>query len=1547
MKKGILIVLLLAAILSAQEWTVNLGVIQGDMEDTVFVSFGVASTATDDFDASMDIVFPMAPPSGMYAYFPIDAPDHPGISMLGRDIRSSHASSHDWELHIDRDMTGLPTRIEWDMETLPMSELLELATSMEIAAQYPGIEVEDWIDMSSVGSIDIGAGMIVYLHVELATETAVAPEITFIHPEDGDVDVSTMEPLRFHIENEESGVDISSLLLIIDGDTIAHGDMSFSEIEYGYEVQYIPEGNWLYSDVINGTIIASDMSDPAEWMEPFEFSFSIETEGEDEEPPYFELLSISEVERFEPIYINVIDEGSQVDVESIELYIDGEVYEDYTATLYEGEPPYYSLTIEPPLYGWESCSELEIEVYACDDQDEPNCGEDEFVVDIVCDEFPEWAFLLDIWTALGGDTTNNTISFGLSDDATWRYDPGVDIAMTLPLFSSFGYLDIEDPATPYVTKLQKDMKAPASTVTWLIKYNNPRDICGVNWSLENLMDLEDMLGGRFRIGYGPDASHMSWNDMRRRSGIQFDPEDDVHVKFSFGTVDTLPPFVQNIMPHPDSIELGLPGESTISFDVVDLMNGINPSTFELWVEDEMVSSEYIDETLLSDGIHYEYNAPEPFDFGTYDIMVHICDYNLPVANCTDITWTYEFIPCLDELNVELHLADTDAEGDTTGRGYLVFGAAPGAEIGRDDHDEPTFRPPTGTFFYFPIEDAVYDHLGVDIRPACAGGQLWRIGAEAVSGGHLKVNWDSSDIPPSDRWTIGIGSSPIGAGVPDDSEFYDMSTMENFSYTGGEVCYIKTLDTPSYCAIGYVEAEMADESTEVSITCIERDLTVSVFAGDSFQICGLMDGTYSFLYESDGYVSHTIRDIIIDGEDAHICPVVLERQLANVEGIVLIDDMPIEGITVTIGEESSVTDSGQYRIEGLYPGEYDICLIDLPGCLPDTCVSIDISAGDNLIDLFLTQPRYRITGNASFGGEAMEGIEISWCDSDSAITITDVEGDYLIDGLTCGEYCLRFTTEDGAEIDTSIYLDDDLVLDVDIPSLYFSIAGIVTNDCGREDAAVRVLLTFLEDSARTTEIDSSGYFEFSSLLNGEYFIKVQTDYMTEWAESLVLDGEDIELDIELACLLPVIGLDVEGQEVERPYEPGDFNITVSWMISPSVPEIDSFVVLRSSTDFELPYEAERIARVVYPTMEYIDTDIEPFTEYFYAVIPYYSSVPHLGMMGEVESDMAEVHPDQSTILIVDWDDSATPLDGLGAEIGIADILDNPSLDYTGEYTVTPQNISSFEGYQLSDYSSIFIVLGINDDENPVMPVSMVEALIAYSEEAEGGMIYIEGPDVGNLFRTVGGVHRDFLESFGIRWIPMYDGEPETEGNVETLEMAGSFFGEDFTAPYLYMSLADRSVDYFTLITAEEVMRSQDGNIRGAMRMLSSDVKMIVSSVYLGAIGDMNTKVRIMGRYLEVDDIDEAELRPDHKSLLSIYPNPFNSSSEVNFEIQQDSQIEISLLTLDGRRIMNIADAFYNKGNHSVRIDAKGIPTGSYLVVMRQNGMITSERAILVK
>ncbi|MBD3232267.1 MAG: T9SS type A sorting domain-containing protein [candidate division Zixibacteria bacterium] len=87
-------------------------------------------------------------------------------------------------------------------------------------------------------------------------------------------------------------------------------------------------------------------------------------------------------------------------------------------------------------------------------------------------------------------------------------------------------------------------------------------------------------------------------------------------------------------------------------------------------------------------------------------------------------------------------------------------------------------------------------------------------------------------------------------------------------------------------------------------------------------------------------------------------------------------------------------------------------------------------------------------------------------------------------------------------------------------------------------------------------------------------------------------------------------------------------------------------------------------------------------------------------------------------------------------------------------------------------------------------------------------------------------------------------------------------------------------------------------------------------------------------------------PNAMSMES-YPNPFNASANIRFNLPSDTNVKLSIYNLLGQEVETLADSYMQAGYHSVNWDASGYSSGLYFYRLRAGDKVIAKQITLLK
>jgi len=100
-------------------------------------------------------------------------------------------------------------------------------------------------------------------------------------------------------------------------------------------------------------------------------------------------------------------------------------------------------------------------------------------------------------------------------------------------------------------------------------------------------------------------------------------------------------------------------------------------------------------------------------------------------------------------------------------------------------------------------------------------------------------------------------------------------------------------------------------------------------------------------------------------------------------------------------------------------------------------------------------------------------------------------------------------------------------------------------------------------------------------------------------------------------------------------------------------------------------------------------------------------------------------------------------------------------------------------------------------------------------------------------------------------------------------------------------------------------------------------------------------------MQTVDIANFQALPDKFHFDSIYPNPFNQSTNLRFVIERAGDVHIQIFDLKGREIFQSQKSYSTAGVNQYLWDTKNLSSGVYLVKVSSSGQSQSQKCILLR
>jgi serine/threonine-protein phosphatase CPPED1 len=79
-------------------------------------------------------------------------------------------------------------------------------------------------------------------------------------------------------------------------------------------------------------------------------------------------------------------------------------------------------------------------------------------------------------------------------------------------------------------------------------------------------------------------------------------------------------------------------------------------------------------------------------------------------------------------------------------------------------------------------------------------------------------------------------------------------------------------------------------------------------------------------------------------------------------------------------------------------------------------------------------------------------------------------------------------------------------------------------------------------------------------------------------------------------------------------------------------------------------------------------------------------------------------------------------------------------------------------------------------------------------------------------------------------------------------------------------------------------------------------------------------------------------PDGLLLLQSYPNPFNPSTNLRFDLPHKSKVDVEIYNMIGQHVAQLLNNVFGEGYHEIRWNATHLSSGVYFAVMKVNDLV---------
>ena len=88
-------------------------------------------------------------------------------------------------------------------------------------------------------------------------------------------------------------------------------------------------------------------------------------------------------------------------------------------------------------------------------------------------------------------------------------------------------------------------------------------------------------------------------------------------------------------------------------------------------------------------------------------------------------------------------------------------------------------------------------------------------------------------------------------------------------------------------------------------------------------------------------------------------------------------------------------------------------------------------------------------------------------------------------------------------------------------------------------------------------------------------------------------------------------------------------------------------------------------------------------------------------------------------------------------------------------------------------------------------------------------------------------------------------------------------------------------------------------------------------------------------------------PENYELNQYYPNPFNPTTQIQYELPRAGEIDLTLYNMLGMEVMKLDRGIKPAGIHQISFDGSHLPSGIYFYQLRSGNCVKTRKMSLLK
>ncbi len=117
--------------------------------------------------------------------------------------------------------------------------------------------------------------------------------------------------------------------------------------------------------------------------------------------------------------------------------------------------------------------------------------------------------------------------------------------------------------------------------------------------------------------------------------------------------------------------------------------------------------------------------------------------------------------------------------------------------------------------------------------------------------------------------------------------------------------------------------------------------------------------------------------------------------------------------------------------------------------------------------------------------------------------------------------------------------------------------------------------------------------------------------------------------------------------------------------------------------------------------------------------------------------------------------------------------------------------------------------------------------------------------------------------------------------------------------------------------------------------------------LPMVGIMTADGKLFGEKFLITKIKGEKTSPELFYLYQNFPNPFNPTTKIKYQLPKDGFVTLKVYDILGREVKTLVNEYQSKGRYDVTLNAENLASGIYIYQLIANDFIANKKLVLLR